>query len=115
MADSKDAKKLLSQKVHIIKGLKVAIIPWTSQDEYSELKANMDLWKVHVKLSDWVSEKDLAQHFDRFGEVQEVIHKYDPITGEYRNFCYVLFANAETARQAASDSKQWIKGVEAIC
>ena len=60
----------------------------------------MDLRKAHIKVSEWISEIDLISYFEQFGEVKDVVHKYDPITGDYRHFCYILFADAQSARRA---------------
>jgi RNA recognition motif-containing protein len=57
-----------------------------------------------------VSNEDLQQHFQQFGEVAQAQVKIDRATGRSRGFAFVEFANADACRKALSDREQTIKG-----
>jgi RNA recognition motif-containing protein len=57
-----------------------------------------------------VSNEDLQQHFQQFGEVAQAQVKIDRATGRSRGFGFVEFGTVEACRKALNDREQTIKG-----
>ena len=51
-----------------------------------------------------IPELYLKTYFQNFGEVEEVVAKFDPKTGQFRHFYYVLFKDVESARDVVEIS-----------
>jgi RNA recognition motif-containing protein len=58
-------------------------------------------------LSHSITERDLLDHFAKFGKVSRIQIIRDPFTGVSRGFGYVFFDNAEAAE--AQHSSNWTK------
>jgi RNA recognition motif-containing protein len=57
-----------------------------------------------------VTNEDLQQHFQQFGEVAQAQVKIDRATGRSRGFAFVEFGTADACRKALNDREQTIKG-----
>lgn len=55
-------------------------------------------------------EETLAEHFERYGEVKEVVVMRNRVTGSGRGFGFVQFANLEGPERALKEAKHVIHG-----
>lgn len=95
-------KALLFHKVHKIKGHEIGIKPWIDKSDYLKSKDEQSKRKLFVKFQPIVSSQDLFLHFSKFGPIESIDCKVDPLTGEPRNFAYIVFENEEDAHNAAN-------------
>lgn len=102
MASSHSVALLLRQPRHIIRGLSVGISLWKKKTEYVPLKDEERHRKVHVRFEVNISRDQLIDYFTKFGTIQQVDMRCNPITQEPRNFCYITFDSEASALKVAS-------------
>ena len=106
---------LLRQPRHIIRGLSVGISLWKKKTEYVPLKDEERHRKVHVRFEVNFSREQLEEYFSKFGSIQHVDLRCNPITQEPRNFCYITFDSAASALKVASIRNHSYYGNSLIC
>lgn len=108
-------RSILAYKDHELGGLSIGVSLWRPQKDYLQSKLDQPNKKVYVKFSEHISEEILRAHFSKFGNIDSVIYKVDPLTQEPRNFCYICFNNDQSAKNAVKNSGNIIAGQEVIC
>ena len=56
-----------------------------------------------------VSQDDLKEYFEAFGELESVKLKMDPMTGRSRGFAFLLYKDVESIDNAASNKDHKLK------
>lgn len=91
--------KVLSQD-HVVKGKKVAV-----------KKAASKQGKIYVgKFKEDITEDDIKEHFQQFGNIVEIQRPVDRSKNEPKNFCFVTFDKEETANTLLKKASVNIKG-----
>jgi len=57
-----------------------------------------------------VSQDDLKEYFEQFGEIDSVKLKMDPMTGRSRGFAFLLYVDPASIEKAADGSEHKLKG-----
>ena len=55
------------------------------------------------------TEEDVKSYFEQFGEVSKMTLKMDPITGNSKGFCFIVFAEPSALAQATKQPNHVIK------
>jgi len=56
------------------------------------------------------TQDELKDYFEKFGEIEQVKLKMDPVTGRSRGFAFLLYKDVESIANAADGSEHKIKG-----
>ena len=56
-----------------------------------------------------VSQDDLKEYFEQFGEIDSVKLKMDPMTGRSRGFAFLLYVDPASIEKAADGSEHKLK------
>ena len=106
---------LIRQQFVWIRNVYVAIQVWENQTEYLINKDQQAKRKIFVRLNPKLNECNLRYHFERFGAVESVDLRRDPISGRPRNIAYVIFEQEDAAYNATLSQKQICQGVTLMC
>lgn len=80
-------------------------------EKHQQQKENPEDRKIFVGgIGPDVTNEDLQQYFQQYGEVSQVQVKIDRITGRPRGFAFVDFATPEASKLALAEKRQNIKG-----
>ena len=97
------AQRILSVSNHTIGGLTVGVSKWTTNDEYLKTKEELSSRKVYVKFKERVGVKNVETYFAKFGRIQQFDVKRHPLTGRFRDFSYIIYEQADSARAASAN------------
>jgi len=59
-------------------------------------------------LSRQTTDRELKEHFGKFGEIESVTVKVDPYTGQSRGFAFIVFANPKTIDKLLTSGDHYI-------
>lgn len=59
-------------------------------------------------LSRQTTDRELKEHFGKFGEIESVTVKVDPYTGQSRGFAFIVFANPKTIDKLLASGDHYI-------
>ena len=101
LASDEGLELLLSQASHYVKGIEVFIKPWVNKKEYLKSKDEVSRRKLFVKFQPMMTKGQLFRHFSRYGSIQNIELKFDPLTRQPRFFGYIVFQREEDAHYAS--------------
>lgn len=59
-------------------------------------------------LSRYTTDKELREHFGKFGEIESISIKIDPYTGVSRGFAFIVFTNPKTIDKLLASGEHYI-------
>lgn len=59
-------------------------------------------------LSRYTTDKELREHFGKFGEIESISIKIDPYTGVSRGFAFIVFTNPNTIDKLLASGEHYI-------
>lgn len=108
--------RILGQRHHSLRGLKIGISLWKDPKEYLNEKDKIMRRKVFVKrLHASVSDADLYSYFSAFGPLEKAEIRRSHLDNTSRRIGYVIFEREEDAARCLDVRMHLMNGREIIC
>ena len=115
MATEAGHYRVLSQKYHMIGGIKVGVSTWKSPSEYLSNKDEQLKRKIFIKkLHPYTNDHELVQYFGIFGPIEKAEIRRNHHDGSSRKIGFVLFEDIASAERALKVKTHILRSRELI-
>ena len=115
VASSMGVQRLISSNPHFIGGLEIGILRWQDTNSYLRKKNNESKRKVYLRIPFNFNEDLLYNYFIKFGNIDNIDLKTQPITNKRRDFCYITFVDSFTAKEVIDRNPHRVRGHQIFC